>query len=277
MTPTQVAIAPTESGPAPPAIGAADGSWPLMSSQVLARLGGLRGVVDGGLPPLVFVAANALARREPDGLWTAIGAAGAAALLAVAVRLARRETLRPVLGGLVGLAVAATFAAMSGDARAFFLPGIWVDAAYGIGFLASAAVGRPLVGTIYGLLFGRRSWRADPRLRRLFTIATVGWALVFAMRAGVQGALYAADETGLLVAAKLALGWPLTAGAAVLTLAAVSRARRSGHGGWFSNWNCSRTEPSMGRTRVALRADHVPGTRNSRSRPWMSSRRLRYL
>jgi hypothetical protein len=79
---------------------------------------------------------------------------------------------------------------VSGDARAIFLPGIYVDAAYAVGCLASAVLGRPLVGTIYGVLFGqRRSWRADPRLRRLFTVATVGWSLVFALRAGVQGTL----------------------------------------------------------------------------------------
>jgi hypothetical protein len=191
-------------------------------SQVLGALGGPRGVAEGGLPPLVFVVANAVAGARPT---TAIGAAGAAALVVVGLRLVRRETLRPVLGGLLGLAVAVTFAALSGDARDFFLPGIYVDAAYGMGFLASAVVGRPLVGTIYGVLFRQqRSWRADPRLRRLFTIATVGWSMVFALRAGVQGLLYAADEPGLLAAGKLALGWPLSVVGALLTLAAVSRA-----------------------------------------------------
>jgi hypothetical protein len=233
MAQTQVAPAPT--GRRQPQVRADHGPSPL--SQVLARLGGFRGVLDGGLPPLVFVVAHAVA-GSGHGLGTAIRAAGAAALVVVGVRLFRRETLRPVLGGLIGLAVAVTFAALAGDARAFFLPGIYVDAAYAVGFLASAVLGRPLVGTIYGVLFGR-SWHADPRLRRLFAVATVGWSLVFALRAGVQGALYAADEPGLLAAAKLVLGWPLTGIAAALTLAAVSRAvgTRNGsrHGDWFSN------------------------------------------
>jgi hypothetical protein len=235
MTPTQSASAPIRGGAARPARRIDDAASPPASSQVLRALGGFRGVLDGGLPPLVFVVAHAVAGRG-HGLGTAIGAAGAAALVVVGVRLFRRETLRPVLGGLIGLGVAVSFAALSGDARAFFLPGIYVDAAYALGFLASAVLGRPLVGTVYGVLFGqRRSWHADPRLRRLFTVATMGWSLVFALRAGVQGALYAADEPGLLAAAKLVLGWPLTAIAAALTLAAVSRAvgmrNGSGHGG----------------------------------------------
>lgn len=231
MGPTIAATAPTRGEPPRPGTRPDDRSPQHAVSHVLARLGGLRGVVDGGLPPLVFVLAHAVAGRGPGGLGTAIAAAGVAALVVVGVRLVRRETLRPVLGGSIGLAAAVTFAALSGDARAFFLPGIYVDAAYAIGFLTSAVVGRPLVGTIYGLLFRqRRSWRADVRLRRVLTIATVGWALLFALRAAVQGALYAADEPGLLAAAKIALGWPLTAASAVLTLAAVSRASRSRDG-----------------------------------------------
>jgi hypothetical protein len=48
MTPTRAAIAPTGIGPVPRALGAVDGSPPLAASQVLARLGGLRGVMTAG-------------------------------------------------------------------------------------------------------------------------------------------------------------------------------------------------------------------------------------
>jgi hypothetical protein len=230
MISTPVATASTQTD-TPQSLVGVDGTAPPTFSHVLGALGGLRGVVDGGLPPLVFVVANGVAGGRANPLGPAIGAAAVTGLVVLGVRVARRETLRPMLGGLIGLAVAVTFAALSGDARAFFLPGIYVDGAYAVGFLVSAVLGRPLVGTIYGLLFRRReSWRADPRLRRMFMVATVGWSLVFALRAGVQGVLYAADEPGLLAAGKLALGWPLTVVAAVLTLAAVSRALRTRDG-----------------------------------------------
>jgi Protein of unknown function (DUF3159) len=131
------------------------------------------------------------------------------------------------LGGLAGLTVAIGFAVQSGEARGFFLPGIYVDAAYAIAFLTSALIGRPLVGAAYGLLSGRRGqWRQDARLRRTLTMATVGWSLVFAVRAGAQAFLYLDDRPALLAASKLLLGWPLTVLALGLTFAAIGRTTR---------------------------------------------------
>jgi hypothetical protein len=192
-------------------------------------LGGTRGLIDGGLPPLVFVAVNAVAGAQttrPTALAAAIGAAAATGLGIVALRLIRRESLRQAFGGLAGLTVAVLFAATSGEARGFFLPGILVDAAYGAVFAGSALIGYPLVGSLYGLLYRRRDWRDDPRLRRLFLLATFGWSAVFAVRAGVQAFLYREDLPGLLALGKLLLGWPLTLAAVALTLAAVRRATR---------------------------------------------------
>jgi hypothetical protein len=192
-------------------------------------LGGRRALVDGGLPPLVFVAVHAVAGAQTTrtaALLTAMGAAVAIGLGIVALRLMRKESLRQALAGLAGLTVAVLFAATSGEARGFFLPGILVDAAYGLVFAGSALVGFPLVGTLYGLLYRRRDWREDPRLRPLFLLATFGWSAVFAVRAGVQGFLYREDLPGLLAVGKLLLGWPLTIAAVALTLAAVRHATR---------------------------------------------------
>ncbi len=73
-----------------------------------------------------------------------------------------------------------------GEARGFFLPGILVDAAYGLVFAGSALLGHPLVGPVYGTLHRRGDWRDDARLRRLFVVATFGWSAVFAVRAGAR-------------------------------------------------------------------------------------------
>ncbi|MGY1643699.1 DUF3159 domain-containing protein [Geodermatophilus sp. SYSU D00703] len=192
-------------------------------------LGGIRGLIDGGLPPLVFVAVNAVAGAQtnrPTALAAAIGAAAATGLGIVALRLIRKESLRQAIAGLAGLTIAVLFAATSGEARGFFLPGILVDAAYGLVFAGSALIGYPLVGTIHGLLYRRRDWRDDERLRRMFVLATFGWSAVFGVRAGVQAFLYREDLPGLLAVGKLLLGWPLTLAAVALTLAAVRRATR---------------------------------------------------
>ena len=196
-------------------------------ARLLALLGGTRGIVDGGLPPLVFVLTNSLAGTAAGRSTALLSAAVAATItggVLVALRLVRREPLRQVLGGLAGLAVALAFALQAGEARGFFLPGIVVDATYAVVFLGSALLGRPLVATAYRLLSGGGDgWRRDAALRRALTRATVGWSVVFGVRAGGQAVLYLADQPGLLAASKLLLGWPLTLLAVLLTLASIRR------------------------------------------------------
>ena len=204
----------------------------IATATVLDRLGGRRSLVDGAVPPLVFVVVHALVgltAQAPYALGSAVVAATSTALGIVLTRAHRGESLAGGLRGLAGLAVAIGLAAWTGHARDFFLPGIAVDAAYGVAFVLSALVGRPLAGHVYGFLFRLGgSWRDHGGLRRTLTIATWGWAAVFGIRAVVQGGLYRADQPELLALAKLTLGWPLTAAALVLTLGAARRAQ-TGH------------------------------------------------
>lgn len=190
----------------------------------LVALGGRRGLVDGAVPPIVFVAVNALAGLggSAHALYVAVVAAATTALAVLAHRARRGESLKGGVRGMAGLAVAVAFAAWTGQARDFFLPGIYVDAAYAAAFAGSAVVGRPAVGYLYAALFRTgSSWRGDRRLRRVLAAATYGWSLVFAVRTAVQAAFYRADQPELLALAKLALGWPLTAVAIAATLAAI--------------------------------------------------------
>ncbi len=210
-------LAPTDRRPAQPAL--------------VEALGGKRGLIDSGLPAVVFVFVNsvvtALSDREA-GLRAALVAAVLTGLAVVVLRIVRKETLQQAVSGFLGLALAVFFAARSGEARGFFLPGIWINVVYGLVFLASALIGRPIVGAIYAAVEGMGStWRTDPRLRRVFAAASVFWALVFASRAAVQGTLYVLDRPGLLAAARLLMGWPLTIAAVALTIALVKRARAS--------------------------------------------------
>jgi hypothetical protein len=196
-------------------------------APLLRLVGGWRGALDGAVPPVVFVATNAVVRlagHEGVALVTAAVAAALTGAGLVAVRVARRETLKQALRGLLGLAVAVAFAAWSGEARDFFRPGIYVDAAYCVAFLASVAAGRPLVEVIYRALYRRgRGWQAEPALRRVLTGASLGWALVYGIRAGVQAFFYLSDQPELLGLTKVLLGWPLTIGALLLTLGALRR------------------------------------------------------
>ena len=215
----------------PPAASPVAGDTPQRPAQpaLVEALGGKRGLIDSGLPAVVFVFVNsvvtALADRD-TGLRAALVAAVVSGLGVVVLRIVRKETLQQAISGFLGLGLAVFFAARSGEARGFFLPGIWINVVYGLVFLGSALVGRPLVGAIYAAVEGMGSaWRQDPRLRRVFALASVFWALVFGARAVVQGTLYVLDRPGLLAAARLLMGWPLTIAAVALTLAVVKRAR----------------------------------------------------
>lgn len=198
--------------------------------QVIARLGGVRALVDGAVPPLVFVTANAVVRSSgmsPAGIWPAAAAALIAALALVALRLLRSESKQGAFRGLGILAATVGFATATGEAKDMFLPGIYVDALYGLVLVASVLVRRPAIGYLYGFLFDRsHAWREHVRLRRVLTLASVGWASIYAARYSTTVLLYRADETELLAVAKLVLGWPVTALGAIATIAAVRRAIR---------------------------------------------------
>jgi hypothetical protein len=60
-----------------------------------------------------------------------------------------------------------------------------------------------------------------------FDVATLVWVAVFAARFLVQEHLYDANQTGWLGVARIAMGWPLTAVAALVTYLAIKSAQRA--------------------------------------------------
>nr|WP_280434046.1 DUF3159 domain-containing protein [Nocardia carnea] len=189
---------------------------------LLEQLGGFSGLIYSTLPVLVFVPVNALLGLTV-AIWAALGVAGAVLVW----RLVRREPIQPAVSGFLGVGICALIAWRVGEAKGFFLFGIYTSLVYGAAFLISILVRRPLVGVVWGVLNGHGvGWRTDSRVVRFYDVATAAWVLVFGARYLVQHHLYAADSTGWLAAARIAMGWPLTALALVVTVWAV---RRAGH------------------------------------------------
>lgn len=168
-------------------------------------IGGPRGVIDATTPGIALVIVNAFA---PLG-WAIVAALCAAAVITV-LRLLRGEPLRQAGLGLLGLGGAAALAAVTGDAKTYFLPGILLNAAYAVAALVSIVVGRPLLGFAAALWDrGYAHWRHDAALKRATMWATGLWALVFAARASVQGYLYVHNKVHWLAPVKLGMGLPL--------------------------------------------------------------------
>jgi hypothetical protein len=190
---------------------------------LVESVGGWRGLFDSGLPVVVFIAANAIGGLTP-AIWAAIGAG---ALLMI-VRLLRKQTVQQAVSGFFGVAVAAYIASRTGEAKGFFLLGIWASFGYAAIFLTSVLVRWPLVGLIWEYVDGDGGkWRKEAVLMRVYTWTTLVWVAVFLSRGTVQRLLYEQDRTGWLAVARLTMGYPLTVGALAVTVIAVRRVRRT--------------------------------------------------
>lgn len=193
-----------------------------VAPTLLEQMGGIAGLMYSTVPIVVFVTVNSLFDLTP-----AIVAAVAVAVVVLAVRLARREPIQPAVSGLFGVAICVFIAHRTGDAKGFFLFGIWTSLLYAGVFVVSIVVRWPLVGVIWNVVNANgTAWRKHRRTLIAYDIATAIWAALFGVRYLVQSFLYDSDQTGLLAAARIGMGWPLTALAALATVLLVRRAER---------------------------------------------------
>lgn len=196
---------------------------PTGAQQVMAQLGGVSGLIYSSLPVVVFVAASSLWSLLP-----AIGAALGVATLVLAWRVIRRSTTQPAISGFFGVVVCAVIAYALGESKGYFLLGIWMSLVWAAVFALSVLIRRPVVGYLWARLSGHGAgWRDVRRAVYAFDLATLTWVLVFGARFVVQGLLYDAGRTGWLGVARIAMGWPLTAGSAVVTYLAIKAAQHA--------------------------------------------------
>jgi len=183
-------------------------------------IGGWRGMIDSGLPTVVFITVYVIASRQ---LQPALIAAIVVGVLLAVYRLIRRQRLQQVLTGFLGLAIAAGFSAWTGQAENFFLPGLITNVAYGAAFVVSILVRWPLLGVAMGYLTGDGTrWRQDQRLMRTYSAASWVWVGVFFGRLVVQVPLYLAAAVEILGVARVVMGWPLFLAAAYVTYRVLS-------------------------------------------------------
>ena len=188
----------------------------------LQQAGGVSGLIYASVPSVVFVAGDAVA-----GLHTAVLLAVGVGAGITALRLRRGQPLQPAVSGLLGVAIAAFIAYQTGDAKDYFLVGIWGSLVLAVVFFASVLLRRPLVGVLWSAMSGSgQAWRADRPSRLGYDIATLALVAVFAARFVVQNWLYGQDATGWLAFARVAMGYPLTALALVVVVWAVRRSDR---------------------------------------------------
>ena len=192
---------------------------------LLGQLGGVSGLIYSALPVAVFVPVSTAFGLLP-AILSALGVAAAILLW----RLFRRDSVQPAVAGFFGVGISALIAWVVGASKGYFLLGIWTSLIWATVFALSVLFRRPVVGYVWSWVNGHdRSWRASRRAVLAFDAATVTWVLVFGARFAVQQHLYESDQTGWLGVARIAMGWPLTAIAALVTYLAIRTAQRALH------------------------------------------------
>jgi hypothetical protein len=199
----------------------------VLRRQMLASIGGWTGAIITAIPTAVFVIVNVTAGLR----WAIIAAVGSAVVL-TGYRLVRRQPIQQALSGLFGVLVAALIAARTGQARGYFLVGIWTSFGYAVPFAISLLIRRPLVGLLWEFLDPspavepHRPWYRRRPLLLAYTWATLAATAVFLARGIVQWQLYGANATGWLAFARIAMGYPLFIAAVGFSFLVVTRARR---------------------------------------------------
>jgi hypothetical protein len=175
--------------------------------KVLNALGGKKGLVDSGLPSLVFlIVFNLSGKNMTSAIYAAIGLS----IVLTFIRILKRETLQHAFSGLIGVGVCAFIARRSGNAADFYLPGLWINAGYALLYALTNLFKWPLLGVVLGPILGENLlWRKDPARLKAYTKAGWLWVGMFAARLIVQYPLYQSGNVNLLGTARLLMGYPL--------------------------------------------------------------------
>ena len=173
---------------------------------VIKALGGKKGLIDSGLPAVIFL----VTFNVRNDLREAIVAALGLSIVLAIFRLAKKDTIQHSISGILGVLICAYFANRSGNASDFYIPKLLTNLAYGSTYLIANLVGWPILGIVLGPLLGENfEWRKNPERKKVYTRASWIWVAMFFSRIAVQYPIYRSGNVNLLGTVNLAMGYPL--------------------------------------------------------------------
>jgi len=177
-------------------------------SALLAAMGGIRGLVESILPGFAFLIVYTVTKQLLPSVLIPV----AIAVIFVIARVIAKSPYASALAGVLGIALSAGLALVTGRAEDNFILGFVINAVFLVALLISIAVRWPLIGVVASLITSEgTTWRADTAKFRVALIATLLWSGLFALRLGVELPLYFASNAEGLAGVKLVLGVPLYA------------------------------------------------------------------
>lgn len=174
--------------------------------KVLDAFGGKKGIIDSGIPSIIFL----ITFNIKDDLHTALYASIVVSILLTIIRLAKRDTVQHAFSGLIGALICAWFANRTGNPSDVFLPKLLTNLAYGSAYLIANLAGWPVLGLMLGPILGENLlWRKDPVRKAAYLRAGWLWVGMFFTRIAVQYPIYRSGNVNLLGTVNLAMGYPL--------------------------------------------------------------------
>ena len=174
--------------------------------KVLQAFGGKKGLIDSGIPSVIFLVTFNISGVLQTALYAAIGIS---AILTIA-RLLRRDTVQHAVSGFIGVLICAWFANRTGNASDLYIPKLLTNLGYGSLYLIANLAGWPILGLVLGPILGENlKWRNHPERKRAYIRASWLWVLMFFTRIAVQYPIYRSGNVNLLGTVNLAMGYPL--------------------------------------------------------------------
>ncbi len=175
-------------------------------SIIINALGGPRGLIDNGLPAILFLVVFNVADDLRLSIWSAVGLS----VVLTLIRIVRRDTLQHAITGFLGVLICAWFASRGGEAKDYYIPSFVKNSFYAVAYAVANLVRWPLIGVMFGPLFGENfEWRKYKDRLRVYTMASWVWCGMFIVRLAIMYPLYKANQVNALGFASLILGYPL--------------------------------------------------------------------
>ena len=174
--------------------------------RIVNALGGTRGLIDNGVPSIIFLILFNIKHELRSAIYAAIISS---ALLAI-WRLVKRDTLQHAISGFIGILICAWFAKQGGQAKDYYIPSFIKNSAYALLYASGNLIGWPILGIVIGPIIGENlEWRKVPERKRVYTLAGWIWVGMFLLRLAIMYPLYQANQLNALGIASIALGYPL--------------------------------------------------------------------